>query len=155
MDGRGGCCHCWGFSLPQQRLLAVKPLLRRSHLPPTPAHPSLSAAWSLAAPAGHLQALPRDLECQSPAPAARDSTWRDEWCQRVIRQPLSFLGLPIYFKFKIFFYTFTKALGQRFDIFSSPSPRFIMSINHCCSSNRVAASVILSESALPSIIYFF
>ena len=71
-----------------------------------------------------------------------------------MRQALSFLGLPIYFKFKIFFYAFTKALGQRFDIFSSPSPRFIMSINHCCSSNRVLASVILSESALPSIIYF-
>ena len=65
---------------------------------------------------------------------------------------LSF-GLPLYFKFKILFYTFTKTLGQRFDIFSSPSPRFIISINHCCSSNRVPASVILSESALSSIIY--
>ena len=71
-----------------------------------------------------------------------------------MRQPLSFLGLPIYFKFKILFYTFTKTLGQRFDIFSSPSPRFIISINHCCPSNRVPASAILSESALPSIIYF-
>ena len=30
-----------------------------------------------------------------------------------------FYGLPIYSKFKIFFYTFTKTLGQRFDIFSS------------------------------------
>ena len=30
-----------------------------------------------------------------------------------------FLGLHIYFKLKILFYTFTKALGQRFDIFSS------------------------------------
>jgi hypothetical protein len=45
-----------------------------------------------------------------------------------------FYGLPVYFKFKILFYTFTKTLGQRFDIFSSPSPRFIISINHCCSS---------------------
>ena len=27
-------------------------------------------------------------------------------------------GLPVYFKFKILFYTFTKTLGQRFDIFS-------------------------------------
>ena len=52
---------------------------------------------------------------------------------REMRQPLSFLGLPIYFKFKILFYTFTKTLGQRFDIFSS-SPRFIISINHCFSS---------------------
>ncbi|SBO15113.1 hypothetical protein ANAPC1_01491 [Anaplasma phagocytophilum] len=42
-----------------------------------------------------------------------------------------FPGLPIYFKFKIFFYTFTKALGQRFAIFNSPSSRFIISINHC------------------------
>ena len=63
-------------------------------------------------------------------------------------------GLPVYFKFKILFYTFTKTLGQRFDIFSSPSARFI-SINHCCSSNRVPVSVILSESALSSIIYLF
>ena len=28
-------------------------------------------------------------------------------------------GLPVYFKLMILFYTFTKALGQRFDIFSS------------------------------------
>ena len=54
-------------------------------------------------------------------------------------------GWPVYFQFKILFYTFTKTLGQRFDIFSSPSPRFIISINHCCSSNRVPASVILSN----------
>ena len=91
---------------------------------------------------------------QSPAPAARDSIWREGWCRRVTMHPLSFLGLHIYFKFKVFFYTFTKALGQRFDIISSPSPRFIISINHCCSSNRVPASAILSVSALSSIIYF-
>ena len=36
-----------------------------------------------------------------------------------LRQPLSFLGLPVYFKLMILFYTLTKALGQRFDIFSS------------------------------------
>ena len=42
-----------------------------------------------------------------------------------LRQPLSFLGLPVYFKLMILFYTFTKALGQRFDIFSSHGPRFI------------------------------
>ena len=29
---------------------------------------------------------------------------------------------------RFFFYTLTKALGQRFDIFSSPSPRFIVSL---------------------------
>ena len=36
-----------------------------------------------------------------------------------------FFGLPVYFKLMILFYTFTKALGQRFDIFSSHWPRFI------------------------------
>lgn len=36
-----------------------------------------------------------------------------------LRQPLSFLGLPVYFKLMILFYTFTKPLGQRFDIFPS------------------------------------
>ena len=36
-----------------------------------------------------------------------------------LRQPLSFLGLLVYFKLMILFYTFPKALGQRFDIFSS------------------------------------
>ena len=93
-------------------------------------------------------------KCRSPTPAARDSSWRDERCQRM-RQPLIFLWTAVYSKFKILFYTFTKALGQRFDIFSSPSSRFIISINHCCSSNRVPASVILLESTLSSIIYLF
>ena len=77
---------------------------------------------------------------------ARDLTWRDERCRRWDSLSI-FYGLPVYSKFKILFYTFTKASGQRFDIFSSPSPRFIISINHCCSSNRVPASVILWESA--------
>ena len=81
--------------------------------------------------------------CWSPAPAARESTWRDEQCRRETRQPLSFPGLPIYFNLKILFYTFTKALGQRFDIFSSPWPRFVVSINHCCPSKGVPASRIL------------
>ena len=77
------------------------------------------------------------------------------WTVSVIemRQPLIFFGLPVYFKFKILFCTFTKTLGQRFDIFGSPSPRSIISINRCCSSKRVPASVILWESALSSIIY--
>ena len=42
-----------------------------------------------------------------------------------LRQPLSFLWLLVYFKLQVFFYTLTKALGQRFDIFSSHWPRFI------------------------------
>ena len=32
------------------------------------------------------------------------------------------------FKLQVLFYTLTKALGQRFDIFCSPSPRFIVSL---------------------------
>ena len=31
-------------------------------------------------------------------------------------------GLHVYFKQQVFFYTLTKALGQRFDIFSFPHP---------------------------------
>ena len=90
--------------------------------------------------------------CRSPTPVTRDSTRRGEGCWQW--DSLSFFyGLPAYSKFKSLFYTFTKTLGQRFDILSSPSPRFIISINHCCSSNRVPAAVILWESALSSIIY--
>ena len=91
------------------------------------------------------------LFCRSLAPAARDSTWREEQCQQVMRQPLSFLGLPIYFKFKILFYTFTKTLDQRFDIFSSPSFRFIISTNHCCSSK----SSCFSDSLRISLIIYY
>ena len=77
----------------------------------------------------------RSNQCWSPAPVARDSTWRDEQCRRWEWDSLSvFYGLPVYFKFKILFYTFIKTLGQRFGIFSSPSPWFIISTNHCCSS---------------------
>ena len=93
-------------------------------------------------------------ECWSPTPAARDSTWKSEWCRRW--DSLSFFyGLPVYSKFNILFYTFTRTLGHRFDIFRSLSPRFIISINPCCSSNRVPASVILSESAFSSSICLF
>ena len=51
-------------------------------------------------------------------------------------QPLSFLGLHIYFKLKVLFYIFAKTLGQRFDIFSSSWLRFVVSINHCCPSKE-------------------
>ena len=37
-------------------------------------------------------------------------------------------GTHVYFKHQVFFYILTKALGQRFYIFSSPSPRFIISL---------------------------
>ena len=32
------------------------------------------------------------------------------------------MGLHVYFKIQVFFYTLTKALGQRFDIFSFSHP---------------------------------
>ena len=84
-----------------------------------------------------------------PAPAARESAWRDEQCWRRMMQPLTQgTGLHVYFKLQVLFYTLTKALAQRFGIFSFPSPRFIVSIKHCCPSNRVSASAILSESCL-------
>ena len=94
--------------------------------------------------------------CRSPTPVTRDSTWRDERCRwerwkmsaREMRQPLNLLWTAYYSKFKILFYTFTKTLGQRFDIFSSPSPRFIISINHCCSSNSSCFSDSLGISLI-------
>ena len=88
---------------------------------------------------------------RSQAPAARDSTWREEWCRRVMRQPLSFLGLPIYFKFKIFFYTFTK--WSEVWHFQFPLTQ-IYYVHKSLFLFRVPASVILWESALPSFIYF-
>ena len=65
-----------------------------------------------------------------------------------LRQPLSFLGLLVYFKLMILFYTFTKALGQRFDIFSSHGPRFIFLQKSLLLLKR---SSFLSDS----LIYFF
>ena len=64
-------------------------------------------------------------KCQSPALAARDSAWRDEqcWWEMTLTQDT---GLHVYFKHQVFD-TFSKALGKRFYIFSSPSPRFIIS----------------------------
>lgn len=64
-----------------------------------------------------------------------------------------FLDCFIYFKFKIPSYTFTKTFGQKFDIFSFSSLRFIISINHYLLFKSSCLG-ILSESALPSIIYF-
>ena len=67
--------------------------------------------------------------CRSPAPATRESAWRDKRCRRRTMQPLTQgAGLHVYFKHQVFFYTLTKALGQRFQIFSSLSPRFIVSL---------------------------
>jgi len=60
-----------------------------------------------------------------------------------LRQPLIFLGLPVYFKLMILFYTFTKALGQRFDILVPIDPDLFFSKNHCCPSKGVLSSAIL------------
>ena len=106
----------------------------------------------------HLTCLLRNLyagqeatvrTCWSPAPAARDSTWRGERCWREkLRHPLILLGLAVYFKLMILFYTFTKALGQRFNIFSSHGPRFIFLEKSLLPLKR---SSFLSNS----LIYFF
>jgi len=115
---------------------------------------TMSGYWGSRSSGSQLICHLEPIWCQSPAPAARESAWRDERCQWGMMQPLTQgAGLHVYFKFQVLFYTLTKALGQRFD-FSSPSPIFIVSRNHCCPSNRVPASAILSESCLLSIIYF-
>ena len=44
------------------------------------------------------------------------------WGVLVRNDAASVFGTAYLFKFKILFYTFTKALGQRFDIFSSSDP---------------------------------
>ena len=61
--------------------------------------------------------------------------------------------LHVYFKLQVLFYTLTKALGQKFDIFSFPHPD-LLSPEIIVVLQTVPASVILSESALLSIIYF-
>ena len=106
-----------------------------------------SAVFSLSQVHQRVRELERLVPCRSPAPAARESAWRDGWCWQEMMQPLSFLGLHIYFKLKILFYTFTKALGQRFDIFSYPWPKFVVSISHCCPSKGVPASAILLSTS--------
>ena len=65
-----------------------------------------------------------------------------------LREPLSFFGLPVYFKLMILFYTFTKALGQRFDIFSFHWPRFIFLQKSLLALER-------SSSLSDSLIYSF
>ena len=64
-----------------------------------------------------------------------------------LRQPLSFLGLPVYFKLMILFYTFTKALGQRFDILVPIDANLFFSKNHWCPSKGVPSSVILLSTS--------
>ena len=68
------------------------------------------------------------------------------------RLSFSFLGLHVYFKLQVFFYTLTNTLGQKFDIFSFPTQ--IYCLQKSLLPYRVPASAILSESALLSVIYF-
>ena len=66
-------------------------------------------------------------DCWGPASAgSRDILRMDGVSKRETEAASqSFFELPVYFKLMILFYTFTKALGQRFDIFSSHWLRFI------------------------------
>ena len=61
-------------------------------------------------------------------------------------------GLPVYFKFKILFYTFTKTLGQRFDIFSFLlpdllSPQIIVALQSSCFSDSLGISLIILSTS--------
>ena len=74
--------------------------------------------------------------CRSPAPASRESAWRGEQCRQKM------MGLHVYFKLQVFFYTLTKALGQRFDIFSFPHtnllpPETTVALQSSCFSNSL------------------
>ena len=62
------------------------------------------------------------------------------------------MELHVYFKLQVLFYTLTKALGQRFDIFSFPhpdllSPEIIVAL-------KTELLLQLFQSGLLSIIYF-
>ena len=61
-------------------------------------------------------------------------------------------GLPVYFKCKILFYTFTKTLGQRFDIFSFLlpdllSPQIIVALPSSCFSDSLGISLIILSTS--------
>ena len=91
-----------------------------------------------------------DILCQSPASAGRDSTWRCERCrwETEAASQFFFFGLPVYFKLMILFYTFTKTLGQRFDIFSSHWLRFIF-------LQKLLLPLKRSSFLSNSLVYFF
>ena len=97
-----------------------------AHSGPFSSRIAKTSMFTLAISCLTISNLPWFMDCQSPAPAARDSTWRDErgWRESEAASQF-FFGLPVYFKLMNLFYTFAKALGQRFDIFSSHWPRFI------------------------------
>ena len=93
-------------SLP--RLMCIESVIPSSHL-------------ILCSPLLLLPPIPPSIRCRSPAPAARESAWRDEWCWWKMMQPLTqSAGLHVYFKLQVLFYTLTKALGQRSGQFKFP-----------------------------------
>ena len=60
------------------------------------------------------------ITCRSPAPAARDSTWREGRCQRVTTQPLNFLGLGNFISSLRFFLYFNKSIRSEVWHFQLP-----------------------------------
>ena len=73
--------------------------------------------------AKHTSSFTFSSSCQSPALAARESAWRDELV--LVKNDVasdSRYRTTCLFQAQVFFYTLTKALGQRFDIFSFPHP---------------------------------
>ena len=63
-------------------------------------------------------------------------------------------GATCLFQASGFLLYFDKSIRSEVWHFQFPPPRFTVSRNHCCPTNRVTASSILSESTLLSIIYF-
>ena len=80
--------------------------------------------------------------CWSPAPAARESAWRDErcwqrmlsaknvvgkeWCSLWCSLWLEVRGLHVYFKHQVFFYTLTKALVRGLTFSVPPHPDYCL-----------------------------
>ena len=77
--------------------------------------------------------------CWSPAPAARESAWRDERCwQRMLSAKndvasdvasdsrFEVRGLHVYFKHQVFFYTLTKALVRGLTFSVPPHPDYCL-----------------------------
>ena len=92
--------------------------------------------------------FPRQKFLPESSASSQGFNLKGEQCRRDTEADSQFSWTAYLFQAKILFYTFTKALGQRFDIFNFPSPRFIASMHHCCPSSRVSASAVVSELCL-------
>ena len=64
------------------------------------------------------------------------------------------MELHVYFKPHVFFYTLTKALGQRFDIFSFPHPDLLSPEIIVVLQTEFLLQRFSQNWPLPSIIYF-